>query len=104
MVWIRPRSFAVCPSTLSPSGTFRWMAWSRPIFRDLPTAQPEELRRAGLLVEGRFSSWTVFKTYYWQQRFTAHRILHSRHEYEPERGLQYLDLDGLENGSVASEG
>lgn len=65
-------------------------------FQKLPKAKQKELTRAGLFDEG-FSAWTVWKTYHWEQRFPAHRILHVKHEYAPELGLEYLDLKNLQN-------
>jgi len=61
----------------------------------LPKAQQEELTRAGLVEDG-IPGWTVLKTYHWQQRFPAHKILHVKHEYSPELGLEHLDLANLQ--------
>jgi hypothetical protein len=68
-------------------------------FQKLPAAQQEELTRAGLFVDG-FPVWTVRKTYHWQQRFPAYRILHVKHEYAPELGLKYLTVDGLQDDGI----
>jgi hypothetical protein len=61
----------------------------------LPKAQQEELTRAGLVSDG-VPAWTALKTYHWQQMVPAHRILHVKHEYTPELGLEHLDLANLQ--------
>src|SRR5262249_4845184 len=55
----------------------------------LPKTSQRELGRLGLL-EDDLPRWTVRKTYHWQQRFPARKILHVKHEYKPELGLEHL--------------
>jgi hypothetical protein len=62
----------------------------------LSKPEQEELTRAGLFEDGIVPTWTVLKTYHWQQRFPAHKILHVKHQYTPELGLEHLDLDNLQ--------
>jgi hypothetical protein len=52
----------------------------------LPKSAKENLIRLGLIDENG-PRWSVHKTYYWRQRFPAHKILHVRHEYAPVVGL-----------------
>jgi hypothetical protein len=43
--------------------------------------------------------WEVRKTYYWQQRFPAHRVLHVRHEYTPAFGFEGMHGEVFDAGS-----
>jgi len=77
-------------------GHFQADGYITPDVQRLSKAQQEELTRSGLLDQG-LPSWTVWKTYHWQQRFPAHKILLVKHEYAPELGLRYLDAASLRN-------
>jgi len=51
-----------------------------------------ELIHAGLIdKEDKLPTWTVFKTYHWQETFPARRLLHVRHEYAPVIGFEQLN-------------
>jgi Domain of unknown function (DUF4424) len=60
----------------------------------LPKAAQDQLERLGLVHD--FPTWSVRKTYHWSQVFPAHKILHVRHEYKPELGLEHLSLANLQ--------
>src|SRR5665213_560482 len=70
---------------------------SRDIQR-LPRSQQRELIRLGLIdTEDKLPTWTVFKTYHWQETFPARKLLHVLHEYAPVIGFEQLtavDLQG----------
>jgi hypothetical protein len=54
----------------------------------LPKSTRENMVRLGLLhPEFGFPAWTVFRTYYWSQRFPARQIVKVRHEYTPVFGF-----------------
>jgi Domain of unknown function (DUF4424) len=58
-----------------------------PNIERLTAAQRSQLQRAGLI--GRNDNdgrWTVRKKYYWRQTFSAHSVVHIRHEYTPVLG------------------
>lgn len=67
---------------------------SRDFFK-FSKAQQKEMVDKGLFdlvdPENPFPEWSVEKTYYWQQAFPAHKVLHVRHEYEPGIGFQLVD-------------
>jgi hypothetical protein len=67
---------------------------SRDFFK-FSKAQQKEMVDKGLFdlvdPENPFPEWSVEKTYYWQQTFPAHKVLHVRHEYEPGIGFQLVD-------------
>lgn len=65
-------------------------------FRKLTKPVQEQLIKAGLFDrETQFPTWSVEKTYYWQQTFPAHKVLHVRHEYEPGIGFQLVEKEQL---------
>jgi hypothetical protein len=71
---------------------------SRDFFK-FSKAQQKEMVDKGLFdlvdPENPFPEWSVEKTYYWQQTFPAHKVLHVRHEYEPGIGFMPADKHAL---------
>jgi hypothetical protein len=67
---------------------------SRDFFKFSKAVQ-RELVKQGLFFlpdpENPFPVWSVEKTYYWRQTFSAHKVMHVRHEYEPGIGFQLVD-------------
>jgi hypothetical protein len=54
----------------------------------LPKSAKEDLIRRGLMdAKHGWPEWLVALTYYWNQRFPAHKALHVRHEYRPVVGF-----------------
>jgi hypothetical protein len=52
----------------------------------LAKSEREKLVRLGLIENDGEPDWTTSVTYYWSQRFPAHKTLHVRHEYAPMWG------------------
>jgi hypothetical protein len=66
-----------------------------PDIQRLSQKQQSELTQAGLMRDD-LPQWAVLKTYHWQQTFPAGKILHIRHEYQPQLGLQHMDVEELQ--------
>jgi len=71
-----------------------------PEVQRLSSAQRRKLEAVGLLdKEDDTPLWKVQKKYYWQQTFSAHGIVHIRHEYSPVVGA----LNSIKYGWGPSE-
>jgi hypothetical protein len=62
----------------------------------LPKAKRAALIRLGLIGDDGTPAWSVRKTYHWEQTFPAHKVLHVRHEYQPQLGLEHLNAESLQ--------
>jgi len=62
----------------------------------LPKKQVQQLSSLGLVdsADG-MPRWQVVKTYYWTQTFSAHKVLHVRHEYTPMFGFELIAPEDL---------
>ena len=64
-----------------------------PVSRDiesLPRSQRLLLAQRGLTDKDGLPTWTVVKTYHWNQIFPGHKVLHVRHDYAPVLGFEGL--------------
>ena len=72
--------------------------WKHSQIQKLPKSIKDELIRNGLLdKEYGGPTWTVFRTYHWNQLFPAHRILRVKHEYEPVIGLAQFPREEIQS-------
>ncbi len=68
--------------------------WKHSQIEKLSTGAKDELIRVGLLdKEYDAPTWTVFRTYHWNQLFPARKILRIRHEYGPVIGFEPFQLE-----------
>jgi len=68
--------------------------WTSDDFGRLSQSQRKELEARGLFTP--FPSWTVQKTYHWNQLFPTGRILRVRHEYRPVVGFTSVAAEELD--------
>jgi hypothetical protein len=71
---------------------------SRDFFKFSKAVQGELVKQGLFFLpdpENPFPNWAVEKTYYWQQTFPAHKVLHVRHEYEPGVGFMAVQEGDL---------
>ena len=62
----------------------------------LPTTDISKLVQLGLLDEKGFApKWTVDEMFHWKQIFSAHKLTHIRHEYQPATGYSPMTAGDL---------
>ena len=74
-----------------------------PVSRDiekLSRFQRIPLGRLGLIDKDGLPSWTVVKTYHWNQTFPGHKVIHVRHEYAPVLGFEQIGTADLQGARV----